>query len=211
MVLLKASPEATTLVLLAPGPVHRAKILTTYGPIPTREVEMAGLDNETADLTCKKLGQLVVGAVKATNELPVGKDYDFYKSFKDFKSKLAAGPSVESGAGKRILKLMDKIMSHQSPNAPPSRFAQRECIDEEDLMESVVDFADGRLERVDHIIDDLLGRSASVKTQRVGLDGMNGKGRAWDGRSKRFGLRSTLQVMLNIRSTLQVMLNINIA
>jgi hypothetical protein len=158
-----------------------------------RGAKSAGLDNESADQACKRLGQLVVGAVKATNALPVGKDYEFYKSFNAFKTKLAAGHGAD-GAGKRILMLMDKIMSHQTPNAQPSRFAQRDAVDEEDLMESVIDFSDGRLERVDHIIDDLLGRSASVKTQRVGVDGMSGKGRAWDGRSKRFGLRNTPQV-----------------
>ncbi len=149
-----------------------------------------GLDNETADQICKRLGQSVIGVVKATNSLPVGRDYEFYKSFSDFKSKLAAGSAT--GAGKRILKLMDSIISHQTPNAPPSKFAQREGLDEEDLMEAVIDFADGRLERVDHIIDDILGRGASVKTQRVGVDGMNSKG--WSGRGKRFGLRNIPQV-----------------
>jgi hypothetical protein len=195
----------------------------------------ASLDKEGAELLCKKLGQAVVGCVRAASTLPVGRDYEYYKSFPQFREIVAsskAGRSVD----RRLISNVDKLITHLAPNAVRSSMATASTLDAEvssfshqhallihlwslriapalctlhflccvqcmeciaflyacwncpfistcripwdiaaerapmytlwqDIFEKVVDFADDRMEKVDFLIDEHLGRYVAALLQ----------------------------------------------
>jgi hypothetical protein len=135
---------------------------------------MATLDKESAEECVKRLGQVTVGAVRAANELPTDRDYVLARSNKDFQTRVA-GPKGGGKMEKRVLSLLDKIFTHV--HGEPSNFAKTKGVEPDDIFESVVDFADSRLEAVDFLMDEMAGRAPTVKADVVGASAYGGGGK----------------------------------
>jgi exosome complex exonuclease RRP6 len=125
----------------------------------------------------KRLGQATVGAVRAANELPSGRDYALHRStFTEFQTRVA-GPKGSGKAQKRVLALLDRIFTQI--HGEPSNYARQKGVEADDVFETVVDFADGRLEAVDVLMDEMAGRAPIIKAGIVGgsmYGGGTGKG-----------------------------------
>jgi len=138
---------------------------------------MSLMDKEQAEAAVRALGKATVGAVRAANELPGGRDYVLHKSsYKDFQARVA-GPKGSGTVEKRVLSLLDRIFSHVQ--GEPSSFARTKGVEPDDVFETVVDFADARLEAVDFLLDEMAGRAPKVKAGVVGAaayGGGSGKG-----------------------------------
>ena len=138
---------------------------------------MSTLDKAQAEDAAKRLGQATVAAVRASNGLPEGRDYVLHKSScKEFQARVA-GPKGSGKAEKRVLMLLDRILSHGQRE--PSGFARKKGVEPDDVFEAVVDFADARLEAVDFLMDEMAGRAPTVQAGVVGAaayGGGTGKG-----------------------------------
>eukprot|EP00960_Hanusia_phi_P031154 749112-Hanusia_phi.AAC.1 len=122
-----------------------------------KDEEVPAVDGEAM---CKQLGSCVVGAVRASNNLPSLSDYAFYSTFASFKKRVANKKNTGQ-LESRILSMMSRLVSHVesgSNQEEPGMSAEPE-----DLLERVVDFADARLERVDNLIDELTGKAPNAE------------------------------------------------
>ena len=88
-----------------------------------------------------------------------------------------SGPKGNGKVERRVLKLLDRIFA--SVQGEPSSFARKKGVEPDDIFDTVVDFADARLEAVDFLMDEMAGRAPTVKAGVVGAaayGGGSGKG-----------------------------------
>ena len=92
--------------------------------------ESQALDKEAAELLCKKLGQAVVGCVRASAALPIGRDYEYYKSFPEFRETVASSKGGRS-VDRRLIANVDKLIKHLNQSAGSSSMATAAVLDAE--------------------------------------------------------------------------------
>jgi hypothetical protein len=94
--------------------------------------ESQALDKDAAELLCKKLGQAVVGCVRTAASLPIGRDYEYYKSFPQFRDTVASSKTGRS-VDRRLIATVDKLITQLTPNGPRSSMATAAVLDAEVL------------------------------------------------------------------------------
>ena len=113
--------------------------------------------------------------MRAANALPDGHDYTLQRgSYPDFQARVA-GPKGSGRIEKRVLSLLDSIFT--LANVTASSFAKAKGADPDDVFETVVDFADSRLEAVDFLMDEMTGRAPTIKAGVVGASAYGGGGK----------------------------------
>lgn len=93
---------------------------------------------------------------KACNSLlaVTSNDFEYYLSFPSFREGL-------SQCATRCLSMVETAMVAQAPNAPRPNLAQTGDIDE--IFDTIVDFSDRQMERVDGFIEDIAGSASNLE------------------------------------------------
>lgn len=94
-------------------------------------------DTQNLDQFTQQLFDKLITATKITNNLPSEDDFQYYASFKPFKSEM-------EDFGKRLYNLTQNFLQHERPDT----VIPEDMDDEADKFEDVVDFVDRLMEKV---------------------------------------------------------------
>eukprot|EP01103_Thecamoeba_quadrilineata_P014932 TRINITY_DN4571_c0_g1_i1.p1 TRINITY_DN4571_c0_g1~~TRINITY_DN4571_c0_g1_i1.p1 ORF type:complete len:850 (-),score=160.48 TRINITY_DN4571_c0_g1_i1:118-2667(-) len=104
----------------------------------------------------QELFSLLMDLTKLSNTLPTEEDYNYYSSFRPFKSKVSL-------LGSQVLSMTQNFLEYESSIVP--KFTEYEDVEDVvDNFPSIVDVVDGMIERVDAFADEVNGVQSAQGT-----------------------------------------------